>query len=91
MSQKDVESATIENGGVGRTPFDIELSGCATGISGAQVSFSSEEFANLTDGTLNNDTTIDDAAKMSMLSFSIMEIHKVHKFLSGVRMILPRL
>ncbi|EEG6603811.1 fimbrial protein [Salmonella enterica] len=63
VAKKDVESATIENGGVGRTPFDIELSGCATGISRAQVSFSSEEFANLTDGTLNNDTTIDDAAK----------------------------
>lgn len=63
VAKKDVESATIENGGVGRTPFDIELSGCATGISTAQVSFSSEEFANLTDGTLNNDNTIDDAAQ----------------------------
>ncbi|HFS5793936.1 TPA: fimbrial protein [Citrobacter werkmanii] len=63
VAEKDVESATIATGGVGRTLFDIDLSGCASGISTAKISFSSEEFANLTDGTLNNDSSINDAAE----------------------------
>lgn len=63
VSKADIESATITGGGVGRTFFDIMLSGCGDGINDATIAFSSEQFADVTDGTLHNDDTMDGGAQ----------------------------
>ncbi|EFE05612.1 fimbrial protein [Citrobacter youngae] len=63
VAKDDISAATIDSGGVGRTFFDISLSNCGAGINDAKIAFSSEQFADVTDGTLRNDDTMEGGAK----------------------------
>ncbi|ECJ9816631.1 fimbrial protein [Salmonella enterica] len=62
VSVDQVSGATLTSG-VGEKEFEIKLTGCDDAITKATVSFSSEQFAELSSGTLKNDPGLSDGAK----------------------------
>lgn len=62
VSVDQVSAATLTSG-VGEKEFEIQLSGCDETITSAQIAFSSEQFAELSSGTLKNDPALADGAK----------------------------
>lgn len=62
VSVDQVTAATLTSG-VGEKEFELKLSGCDESITKATVSFSSEQFAELSSGTLKNDPALTDGAK----------------------------
>jgi len=62
VKKEEVEAATLSGGGAGAKTFQLMLSDC-TGVATATIQFSSEQFADLSNGTLKNDATVAGAAK----------------------------
>ena len=57
VKKSDVEGTTIDKG-VGEKEFELKLSSCPDGLSTATATFTSQQFADLTNGTLKSDTTV---------------------------------
>lgn len=56
VKAKDVQDTTIDTG-VGEKIFGLHLSGCPSTVTQASATFTSMQFANVANGTLNADTT----------------------------------
>jgi len=63
VSKSLVEGTTIAAGGVGSTTFDLKLTDCDPTLSKAHIAFTSQQFADLTTGTLKADPSVTGAAK----------------------------
>lgn len=57
VKKSDVELTTISQG-VGEKEFELKLSGCPEAQETASATFTSQQFADLTNGTLKSDTTV---------------------------------
>lgn len=62
VKKSDVEASTLSGGGAGAKNFELMLSDCS-GVTKANIQFTSQQFADLENGTLRNDPTISGAAK----------------------------
>ncbi|QLW76140.1 fimbrial protein [Citrobacter freundii] len=54
----EVEGATTDTGGVGSKEFELHLSGCPTTLTKASATFTSQQFAELSNGTLKTDPSV---------------------------------
>lgn len=62
VQKSDVETTTIAQG-VGEKEFELKLSDCPEGQVSASATFTSQQFADLTNGTLKSDPTVSGHAK----------------------------
>jgi type 1 fimbria pilin len=63
VKKADVEAATLETRGVGAKEFELKLTECDSTLSKASASFTSQQFAELTNGTLKADPSVAGAAQ----------------------------
>ena len=57
VKKSDVEGTTIDKG-VGEKEFELKLTNCPDGQATASATFTSQQFADLTNGTLKSDPTV---------------------------------
>ncbi|PLR39423.1 fimbrial protein [Chimaeribacter coloradensis] len=63
VKKADVEAATIATRGVGAKEFELKLTGCPDTYDSAKATFTSQQFAELSNGTLKADPTVAGAAQ----------------------------
>lgn len=63
VKKAEVSSATIASGGVGSKEFEFLLNDCPEALTAAVITFSSQQFAELSNGTLKVDPTLSGAAQ----------------------------
>lgn len=63
VKKEDVKAATLDTRGVGAKEFELKLTDCPTATTKASATFTSQQFAELTNGTLKADPTVAGAAQ----------------------------
>ncbi|AYN27521.1 MULTISPECIES: fimbrial protein [Buttiauxella] len=63
VTKAAVEGSTLVAGGVGSKEFELMLNECEESLTKATISFSSQQFAELSNGTLKPDSTVSGAAQ----------------------------
>lgn len=63
VKKAEVSSATLASGGVGDKEFEFLLNDCPDTLTAAVITFSSQQFAELSNGTLKVDPTLSGAAQ----------------------------
>ncbi|AEX53399.1 YadN family fimbrial protein [Rahnella aquatilis CIP 78.65 = ATCC 33071] len=63
VTKAAVDATTLAAGGVGAKEFELMLNDCAASVTKATISFSSQQFAELSNGTLKPDSTVSGSAQ----------------------------
>ncbi|PBI81993.1 MULTISPECIES: fimbrial protein [Rahnella] len=63
VTKAAVDATTLAAGGVGAKEFELMLNDCGESVTKATVSFSSQQFAELSNGTLKPDSTVSGSAQ----------------------------
>ncbi|WP_165699553.1 fimbrial protein [Chimaeribacter californicus] len=63
VKKADVAAATLDTRGVGAKEFELKLTDCPTDTTKASATFTSQQFAELTNGTLKADPSVAGAAQ----------------------------